>query len=257
MAPTPRATPRTIRGSAERRRASHSMEAVLSEAVALLDEAGEPALTFRALAARLGGGVGSVYWYVTGKEELLDRAADHVMGDVLRATDDAVALDDPIAEIRSIAVTLFDAVERRPWLAAYFMTNTDVQPNMMRVYERLGRPLLRLALTTRQRFHAVSAVIGFVIGTAADLGQQAPPEVLDGTVGRDEYIDRFAERWRRLDPVEFPFVHEIVEEFSGHDDAEQFRSGLDLILEGLRRQADPDGQSARAPKKAQVPRTSR
>ncbi|MYS11544.1 TetR/AcrR family transcriptional regulator, partial [Streptomyces sp. SID6041] len=33
-----------------RRRASHSMESVLGEAVALLDEAGAPALTFRALA---------------------------------------------------------------------------------------------------------------------------------------------------------------------------------------------------------------
>ncbi|MBV9952034.1 MAG: TetR/AcrR family transcriptional regulator C-terminal domain-containing protein [Acidimicrobiia bacterium] len=213
------------------------MEAVLSEAVTLLDEAGEQALTFRALAARLGGGVGSIYWYVTSKEDLLDRAADHVVGDVLRATDDVDDPDDPIAEIRAIAVTMFDAVERRPWLAAYFMTNTEVQPNTMRLYERLGRPLLRLDLTTRQRFHAVSAVTGFVVGTAADLGQQRPPEVLDGTVGRDEYIERFAEDWRRLDPAEFPFVHEIVDEFAGHDDTDQFRAGLDLILDGLRLQA--------------------
>ncbi len=137
-------------------------------------------------------------------------------------------------------MTLFDAVERRPWLAAYFMTNTEVQPNTMRLYERLGRPLLRLDLTARQRFHAVSAVIGFAIGTAADLGQQPPPDVIDGTVGRDEYISRFADDWRRLDPVEFPFVNEIVEEFAGHDDTEQFRAGLDLILDGLRLQADGD-----------------
>ena len=47
------------------RRASHSLEAVVAEAVALLDEAGEQALTFRALAARLGGGVASIYWYVS------------------------------------------------------------------------------------------------------------------------------------------------------------------------------------------------
>jgi AcrR family transcriptional regulator len=214
------------------------MEAVLSEAVALLDEAGEPALTFRALAARLGTGVGSIYWYVTGRDELLNRAADHVIGDVLCDTDAVVGSDDPIAELRSVAVTLFDAVERRPWLAAYFMTNTEIQPNAMRLYDRLGRPLLRLDLTARQRFHAVSAVTGFVIGTAADLGQEPPPEVVDGTIGRDEYIGRFAEDWRRLDPEEFPFVHEIVEEFADHDDTEQFRAGLELILEGLRRQAE-------------------
>src|SRR6478736_3679680 len=243
-----RPTPPARRGGAERRRASHSMDAVLKEAVALLDEAGEPALTFRALAGRLGGGVGSIYWYVAGKDELLARAADHIIGDVLTATAEVIGLDDPIAEVRAVAVTLFDAVERRPWLAAYFMTNTEVQPNTMRLYERLGRPLLRLDLTTRQRFHAVSAVTGFVIGTAADLGKEPPAEVADGTTGRDAYIARFAEDWRRLDADEFPFVHEIVDEFARHDDTEQFRAGLDLLLAGLRLQADP-GRTPTAPRR--------
>lgn len=214
------------------------MEAVLSEAVGLLDEAGEPALTFRALAARLGGGVGSIYWYVASKDELLDRAADHVMGDVLHATDEVVGAGrDPIAELRTLATTLFDAVEQRPWLAAYFMADTGLQPNTMRLYDRLGRPLQRLDLTARQRFHAVSAVVGFVIGTAADLGRQPPPEVADGTVDRDAYIGRFADDWRALDPGEFPFLHEIVDEFAVHDDAEQFRAGLELVLDGIRLQS--------------------
>ncbi|WP_284327911.1 TetR/AcrR family transcriptional regulator [Demequina litorisediminis] len=52
-----------------RRRASHSLEAVVAASVAILDESGEDALTFRALAARLGGGVGSIYWYVSSKDE--------------------------------------------------------------------------------------------------------------------------------------------------------------------------------------------
>lgn len=221
---------------ADRRRASHSMETVLSGAVSLLDEAGESALTFRALATRLGGGVGSIYWYVANKDELLARAADHVMGEVLQAIDDT-QLQDPIDELRALAVVVFDAIERRPWLATYFMTNTEVQPNTMRLYDRLGRPLLRLDLTARQRFHAVSAVTGFVVGTAADLGQQPPPDVVSGTTTRDEFIDDFADSWRQLDPTEFPFIHEVVEEFAGHDDTDQFRAGLDLILDGLRLQA--------------------
>src|SRR6476659_1046565 len=67
----------------ERRRASHSLDSVLTEAVALLDESGEPGLTFRALAARLGGGVASIYWYVASRDELLDRATDHVLAQAL------------------------------------------------------------------------------------------------------------------------------------------------------------------------------
>jgi AcrR family transcriptional regulator len=228
---------RTARGGG-RRRAAHSMEAVISEAVALLDEAGDSALTFRALAARLGGGAASIYWYVASKDELLDRASDHVVAQVLADTAGFQGADDPIDDLRSIAVTLFDAITVRPWLGAYFMRDTDVQPHALALYERLGQQVLRLELTPRQSFHAVSAIMGFVVGIAADLGQKPPEEVVDGSVDRDEYIERFADQWRALDPAEFPFVHHIADEFAGHDDTDQFRAGLDLLLAGLRLQAD-------------------
>lgn len=220
-----------------RRRASHSMESVLTEAVALLDEAGAPALTFRALAQRLGGGVASIYWYVASKDELLDRATDHVVGTVLADIEKLPPGDDPIDDLRSIAVTLFDAIVERPWLGAYFMRNTELQSNSLRLYEKLGRQTLRLELDARQRFHAVSAIVGVVIGSAVDIGQEPPQEILDGAVDRDEYLGRFADTWRDLDPAEFPFVHEIVDEFDGHDDVDQFRSALELTLAGLRLQA--------------------
>jgi AcrR family transcriptional regulator len=213
------------------------MEAVLAAAVALLDEAGASALTFRALAARLGTGVGSIYWYVSSKDELLDRATDHVVGEALTAVQAQAGSEDPIADLRAMAVTLFDAIVDRPWLAAYFMRNTDVQGNSLRLYEELGQPTLRLDLTPRQRFHAVSAVFGVVIGTAADLGAEIPEELLDGRVNRDQFLSRYAETWRGLDPAQFPFVHEIADEFAGHDDREQFLAALDLTLAGLRLQA--------------------
>ncbi|WP_020143953.1 TetR/AcrR family transcriptional regulator [Terracoccus sp. 273MFTsu3.1] len=219
-----------------RRRASHSLEAVLTEAVALLDTSGEQALTFRALAARLGGGAASIYWYVSSKDELLDRAADHVLADVLAAVED-VGVGDPVDDLRTIALALFDAIVERPWLGAYFMRDTGVQPNGLRLYERLGQQVLRLELTPRESFHAVSAVVGFVVGTAADMGQQPPQAVLTGEVDRDEYLARYAAQWRALDADEFPFIHHVVDEFADHDDAEQFRAGLELILAGLRLQA--------------------
>lgn len=225
------------RADGGRRRASHSMESVLTEAVALLDEAGAPALTFRSLAQRLGGGVASIYWYVASKDELLDRATDHVMGTVLAEIEKLPVGDDPIEDLRAMALTLFDAVVERPWLGAYFMRNTDVQSNSLRVYETLGRQTLRLKLDARQRFHAVSAVVGVVVGSAVDMGQEPPEEILDGAVNREEYLGRFALAWRGLDPEDYPFVHEIVDEFDGHDDVDQFRSALDLTLAGLRLQA--------------------
>ncbi|WP_405901474.1 TetR family transcriptional regulator [Streptomyces sp. NBC_00727] len=214
------------------------MESVLTEAVALLDEAGASALTFRALAQRLGGGVASIYWYVASKDELLDRATDHVMGAVFADIEKFPPGDDPIDDLRAMAVTLFDAVVERPWLGAYFMRNTDVQSNSLRLYEKLGQQTLRLKLDARQRFHAVSAIVGVVVGSAVDMGQEPPQEILAGTVDRDEYLGRFARTWRELDPADFPFVNEIVDEFDGHDDVDQFRSALELTLTGLRLQAE-------------------
>jgi AcrR family transcriptional regulator len=213
------------------------MEAVLTAAVALLDEAGGSALTFRALAARLGTGVGTIYWYVSNKDELLDRATDHAIGGVLTAVEEQPDSDDPIADLRAMAITLFDAIVDRPWLAAYFMRNTDVQGNSLRLYEKLGEQTLRLDLTPRQRFHAVSAITGVVVGTAADLGMEVPQDMLDGHVNRDAYLDRFAETWRSLDATDFPFVRQIADEFAEHDDRDQFIAALDLTLTGLRLQA--------------------
>lgn len=219
-----------------RARASHSIEAVLAEAVALLDEAGAHGLTFRALAARLGGGAASLYWYVSGRAELLDLAADSVLGAVLEQVAD-VGSDDPIDDIRAIAGALFDAIVDRPWLGAYALRDTGRQVHSLQLYERIGEQVLRLGLTPRQTFHATSAVVGFVIGTAADMGQELPDVVASGEVGRDEYLAQAVEQWRALDPQAYPFVHVIIDEFAIHDDREQFRAGLDLLLDGLRLQA--------------------
>lgn len=209
---------------------------MLTGAVALLDEAGQQGLTFRALAARLGGGVGSIYWYVSSRDELLDRAADHVMADVLTAIE-PIGSDDPIDDLRSIGVTVFDAIVDRPWLGAYVLRDTGVQEHSLKVYERIGEEVLRLHLTPRQSFHAASAIVGFVLGTAADMGQELPEALLSGELAPDEYMSRVVDQWRALDPAEFPFVHHIIDEFAGHEDADQFLAGLDLLLAGLRLQA--------------------
>ncbi|KAA1379976.1 TetR/AcrR family transcriptional regulator [Aeromicrobium fastidiosum] len=220
-----------------RRRASHSLEAVVEAAVALLDEAGEGALTFRALASRLGGGVGSIYWYVDGKDELLDRAADHVMGEVLVATEQLLDDPDPIENLRQLSVALYDEMLRRPWLGIFLMRNTDLQTNTMRMFDRLGRQAMRLDLTPKQQMEAVMTLVGYVVGLAIDVAQPPPQEFVDSGLSPDEFLRMYADRWRALDPDEFPFLQQTAGEFEKHDDSEVFRAGLDLLLAGLRQQA--------------------
>jgi len=227
-----------------RRRASHSLEAVVSEAVALLDEAGEDGLTFRALAARLGTGVGSIYWYVSSKDELLERAADSVLGGVLADTEHLGSGDDPIAEIRELAIAFYAATVHRPWLGAYFLQDTGTALNGLMFYDRVGREAMRLDLTPRQRFDAVSAVMAYVIGVAADRGQDPPQEVRDGRVDPADFAASFRAEIRAMDEHDFPFLHHVAEQFASHDDTEQFLAGLDLLLSGLRVQAAGGGTTA-------------
>ncbi len=220
-----------------RQRATHSLEAVLEAAVGLLDEAGEGALTFRALAARLGGGVGSIYWYVSSKDELLGRASDAVMGQVIVETDRIVDGPDPIANIRAVSLVLFEELVRRPWLGAYLMNNNGIQTNSLRFFDRIGEQTMRLALTPTQQFHAASTLISYVVGVAVDMAQDPPPEFIASGLEPNEFMAMYAAQWRDLDPQEFPFLHQIADVFEVHDDGEVFRSGLDLLLAGIRLQA--------------------
>ncbi len=220
-----------------RQRASHSLETVLDEAIAILDLGGESALTFRALAARLGGGVASIYWYVASRDELLGRATDEVMGRVLAETDELTGGPEPVANLRAMSLALFDEFLRRPWFGLYMLRNNGLQPNSMLMFDRIGQQLMRLDLTPKQRFHAASSLISYVVGVAADMAQPPPQEFLDSGMEPKEFLALYADRWRALDPDGYPFAHQIADEFAVHDDEEVFRSGLDLLLAGLRQQA--------------------
>jgi AcrR family transcriptional regulator len=222
---------------AQRRRVSHSLENVVEAAIDLLDESGEGALTFRALATRLGGGVGSIYWYVSSREELLDRATDEVMGRVLADTDALLDGPDPVGNVRAISLAMFEEMVRRPWLGNYLMRNTSVQTNSIRLFERMGQQLMSLDLTPKQRFHAVSSIISYVVGAAVDMAQPPPREFFESGLEPAEFMKAFADGWRAFDADEFPFIHQIVDEFERHDDVDVFRSGLDMLLAGLRQQA--------------------
>ena len=80
---------------------------------------------------------------------------------------------------------------------------------------------------------------GFRQLVGGDFGRVEEFEVrpVAGEISRVDYLRRATDQWRALDEASFPFVHEIVDEFAGHDDTDQFRAGLDLLLAGLRLQA--------------------
>src|SRR5580704_17967064 len=64
------------------RRTALTVDAIVSAAIEVLDEAGVAGLSMRRVAEQLGTGVASLYAHVSGKDELLELVYDELVGQV-------------------------------------------------------------------------------------------------------------------------------------------------------------------------------
>jgi len=205
-----------------------SRERIVEAAVALLDADGERGLTFRTLTERLATGPGAIYWHVPNKGALLDAATASVIAAAL-AVD---APGSPQDEIRAIGLSLFEAIERHPWLAPQLALQLSRSPQgsvTPRIFESIGQRVSALGVPETSWFTATSALVHYVFGAA---GQNAANSQVLG-VDRAEFLRTAANAWEELDPAEFPFLRSIADEVREHDDREQFLTGIDLILAGI------------------------
>ena len=228
-----------------RRDDSLSRDRIVDAAIALLDRDGEDGLTFRALSEELATGAGAIYWHVANKSELLTAACDAV---VARTLDGLASGGAPAAAIRTLALALFDTIDRHPWIGSALTQAPGQQPTV-RILERLGQPLLALGVPTKRQWPTVFALMSYVLGVA---GQNAANAQLarraHGGAGREVFIDALATAWSQLDPAAWPFTRGIAAQFRTHDDRADFLAGVDLILAGIA------SAPAAAPARARVAR---
>ncbi|WP_406138019.1 TetR/AcrR family transcriptional regulator [Streptomyces sp. NBC_01089] len=220
----------------ERRGQPLSRERIVEAAVELLDAEGENGLTFRALSRHLATGPGAIYWHVANKSELLDATTDAVVADAL-TIGPAEAQDSPQAEIHALALGLFDAVDRHPWLAAQLAVQLARSPWRSvapRIFESLGRQVRALGVPESSWFTSASALMHYILGAAGqNAANAASGRVLGAGVDRDEILDTVSTAWEQLDPDDYPFTRAVAHQMRGHDDREQFLAGIDLVLTGI------------------------
>jgi AcrR family transcriptional regulator len=221
----------TTRIRTERRTDALSKARIVEVAIEILDRDGEDALTFRSLAARLTTGSGAIYWHVTDKNDLLMAATDHV---IARVTTDAASGSTPQDVIRAIALGVFDAIHAHPWVGGQLSRN-PWQYAVLRMLEGIGRQVQVLGVPEHAQFNAATALMSFILGLAAQYaaGARLFPRDADRTEFRKAFLGNVAAKWAQFDPVEHPFVRQVALMLPEHDDREQFRSGIDLILAGL------------------------
>ncbi|TDP54639.1 TetR family transcriptional regulator [Kocuria sp. AG109] len=252
MSPDPRASRRSAR-----RRATLSVEAIVDAAIGFLDREGAEKLTLRALAASLDSGVASLYWYASGKDELMAMVADEVLGRAL-AEDERLAAagrsapasfegfpapaPDPrtspgtaeaLGDLRRLSLCLFTQMLEHRWLAEQLIHAGPDEEHALRTWERTGRILQRMELSTAQQFHASLAVTNYASGMGAEISQRQSEEE-DADV--EQMFREQLERWGHTSTEQFPFVHSVLGEFHRHDDRTEYIAGLELLLGGIERQ---------------------
>ncbi len=213
---------------AGRRAETRTKTQIVEAAIAILDGEGEAALTFRALAARLSTGPGAIYWHVANKDDLLAAATDHVVSQAVAGIDPLAA--EPKEAIRAIALEVFDAFDAHPWIGAQLSLGPG-RSGMLQVFEAIGSQLRLLGVPQSARFHAWSALVNYIFGVAAQNADNA--RRVHGDMTREALLGVIAESWMKLDPGDYPFLHEIATSLPGHDDREQFLAGIDLVLTGI------------------------
>jgi AcrR family transcriptional regulator len=204
-------------------------ERVVAEALAVISAEGAPALSMRALAARLGVVPGALYRHVRSKEQLYDLVLDAVLAEVGCQADPSVTWD---AQIGALARRLRTVLENRPGIAALLKARDPVSPASLAVAEAFLAPLSAAGLPGRRAALAFRLVYDYIVGFA--LGDPTSPaeQRLRDTVTRRE-LHAFL---RSLPADRFPALAAHGTYAWANDRDQRFNSGLDTLLRGL--QAD-------------------
>lgn len=145
-----------------RARRTLTREAIVVEAVALLDEQGIDRLTMRRLAERLNVTSTALYWHVKTKEDVLDLAFDHIFGSV----EIPQLNDDWRSAVRLLLRGWRAAMLAHPWATA-LVDRPMIGPNALARTEFLYAVLAGTGLTGTHLTATAQLLANYVIGTAA------------------------------------------------------------------------------------------
>jgi len=202
-----------------------SKERVLDAAMAVADRGGLPGLTIRSLAKELGAKPMSVYYYVSSKDELLDRLVDAVF--------EEIELPDPEGdwrdELRRRAVSARERLKQHPWAIGLLESRTSPGPATLRHHDAVLACLRHAGFSLELTAHAYALIDSYVYGFAlqeASLPFEGPESVR----GVAEPIMALMSTGAYPTMVEMASTYYLQ---PGYDFADEFEFGLDVILDGL------------------------
>ena len=202
-------------------------DAITRAAVALADEEGLDAVSMRRIAARLGAGAMSLYWYVSSKDDLYELMFDHVIGEIpLRRKHSG----DWRAELAMTARATHKVLRRHSWAVLL-----GIQPGMGPNTRAWGQATLGVfderELDLATRINIVAALNNYIVGF---VHREVAWQQLQQRSGRSarEWNRRLQEYARQAGARDRQLEQEITIRFELHDDA-SFEFGLNCLLDGI------------------------
>ncbi|MER7174731.1 TetR/AcrR family transcriptional regulator [Streptomyces mesophilus] len=205
---------------AARRSDALSKDLIVATAIEILDSEGEGALTFRALARRLSTGSGALYHHVANKDDVLRAATGQVIASTTHKSEHDAA---PADAIRALILGIFDAIDAHPWVGAQ-LAREPWQVPLLDLFDAVAERLDADGVAERTQFDAASVLVHYVLGVAAQYAAAA--RALAGGADPSALLRAAVEqRAGERSPV--------AARLTEHDDREQLRAGVDLVLAGI------------------------
>ncbi|BCY08642.1 TetR/AcrR family transcriptional regulator C-terminal domain-containing protein [Actinoplanes sp. L3-i22] len=190
---------------------------IVAEAMAMAEESGLDAVTWRGLARRLGADPMSLYRHVDGREALLDAITEFVLAEM----ELPAATGRFRADVHALAGSFRAAAIRYPRCAPLVLTRQLGSFAALAPVERVLAVLHAAGLPPERAVPTLRAVLAYLIGTLLRELDAAP--TAGGT----------AERLGELTAAGLPHVAEAAPYLSVIDHRAEFDYGLDLLIDAI------------------------
>lgn len=215
-----------------------SRDEITRVAIELADSEGLDAVSMRRIAAKLGAGTTSLYWYVASKDDLYELMVDEVVGEIRVPESSGVWQED----LRRLAHAIHATLRRHRWMVLLGIRPV-LGPKTRRFGETAPRVFDPLGLDHALRVKILAALNNYLYGFVhreiawEQAREQSGLTQRQWTARLRSYVDR-----ARLDDPDFAEPWEASETLVSDDNLD---FGLDCLLDGVAARLAPETGSRR------------
>jgi AcrR family transcriptional regulator len=217
-----------------------SVDAIVAAAIRIADAEGLEAVSMAHVAEQLGFTTMSLYRHVTSKEELLQLMWN---ASAQGAEELVITGDDWRARLRMWAMVQREMMDQHPWITQMPMAAPPMAPNSLTFVERGLEAMDDSGLADADKLRVIGLISSYTLseGRMAHDAARAARQAQAATTGTEPLP---AWTWEGLvrevaDEQTYPRLHRLAwsasigDDPTGYDEQEEFRFGLDRILDGV------------------------